>query len=164
MPPQLYFLIGFPGSGKSTMGRRWARKKELAFVDLDAYIEEHAGKTIPEIFAEVGEAGFREQEKVALSQLIATITQPSLIACGGGTPCFHDNLQRMKQAGMTIFLHTPLEFLLQRLSHSQTSRPLFAALTAAERTAKILELYEKRLPCYLQADRVVYQSLDELDV
>lgn len=163
MPPQLYFLIGFPGSGKSTMGKRWARKKELAFVDLDAYIEEVGGMTIPQIFEQVGEAGFREQEKESLAQLIETITQPTLVACGGGTPCFYDNLQRMKQAGTTIFLHTPLDFLLQRLSHSQTSRPLFAALTAEERAVKIMQLYEKRLPCYLQADKIVYRSLDELD-
>ncbi|MEP2025618.1 shikimate kinase, partial [Reichenbachiella sp.] len=96
--PQKIFLIGMPGSGKSTLGKELAEKLGRNFFDLDAEIERMAGWVIPDIFAQVGEDYFRELENSVLLMLIR-LNEPAVIATGGGAPCFYDNIDQMNLAG-----------------------------------------------------------------
>jgi len=94
-----FYLIGFMGSGKSFLGRRLANALQLPFLDLDDYLEEWSGRSIPRIFEESGEEAFRKLESEALRD---TARLPSaVIACGGGTPCFGDNMAWMNAHGIT---------------------------------------------------------------
>lgn len=153
------FLIGFMGSGKTHWGRILAEKRACPFLDLDAFIEENEGKTIAAIFAETGENGFRILERENLLRL-ATLP-PSVVATGGGTPCFFDNMERMKQQGRTIYLKTPPEVLFERLKPERAQRPLLKDLDDAGLQAFIRERLEMREPYYLQADVVLEWGGDE---
>lgn len=116
------FLIGYMGSGKTTVGQNIARIMHLEFIDLDEYIEKKNGKTIPEIFAESGEEVFRELERVALHEVAAMSN--CVIATGGGSPCFFNNMELMKASGTTIYLEVGEEELAHRLFYKGNKRPL----------------------------------------
>ncbi|HTJ14445.1 MAG TPA: shikimate kinase [Dinghuibacter sp.] len=120
----LYFLNGFMGSGKSYWGRRWGKAFDLEFYDLDDVIEQREGMTIREIFEVKGEPAFRRIENEALKTMFEKTN--AIIACGGGTPCFHDNIRRMYRAGITIWLKTPLDALVERLLPERAHRPVIA--------------------------------------
>ncbi len=143
------FLIGFMGSGKTYWGERLAVAWNKPFVDLDEKIEAGEKSTIAEIFARAGEAEFRTIERRYLHQL--AVHSPSIVATGGGTPCFFDNLAWMRAHGAVLFLDVPWEVLLQRLQKDAGRRPL---LTHADAQAVRL-LWQSRLPCYRQANDIV---------
>ncbi len=124
------FLIGFMGSGKSTLGRALAEATGLDFIDLDTYIERRFHANIREIFAREGEAGFRELERRMLEEV--SQFQDVIIACGGGTPCFFDNIHTMNRSGQTVFLEASHSRLLERLKAGRRRRPLIAAMTDDE--------------------------------
>jgi shikimate kinase len=126
------YLIGLPGSGKTTIGRRLAAHYGWEFRDLDVDIVAQAGCTIPEIFAAEGEAGFRQREADALRAVAARPGPPLVLATGGGTPCFHDNLGVLHQTGFTLWLDVPLPELVRRLVRASSTRPLLAATAAHE--------------------------------
>jgi shikimate kinase len=126
------YLIGLPGSGKTTIGRRLAEHYGWEFRDLDADIVAEAGRTVPEIFAAEGEAGFRQREAAALRAVAARPGPPLVLATGGGTPCFHDNLDLLHQSGFTLWLDVPTPELVRRLLRSPTKRPLLTTLEAGE--------------------------------
>lgn len=126
------YLIGMPGSGKTTIGRRLAAHYGWEFRDLDADIVAQAGHTVPEIFAAEGEMGFRQREAAALRAVAARPGPPLVLATGGGTPCFHDNLDLLHQTGFTLWLDVPLPELVRRLLRSATKRPLLTASAAGE--------------------------------
>jgi shikimate kinase len=126
------YLIGMPGSGKTTIGRRLAAHYGWDFRDLDADIVAQAGRTVPEIFAAEGEAGFRQREAAALRAVAARPGPPLVLATGGGTPCFHDNLDVLHQTGFTLWLDVPTPELVRRLLRNPTKRPLLTALPADE--------------------------------
>lgn len=116
------YLIGFMGSGKSYTSKRLAHRLGYPYTDLDELIESRAGKSITNIFAEDGEASFR---KIEAETLRATRIFPTaVIACGGGTPCYHDNISWMNEQGMTVFLDVPAEILEQRLKNEADHRPV----------------------------------------
>ena len=96
------FLTGFMGSGKTYWGRIWSRQLGLDFYDLDELIEKKEGKTISTIFEKEGEDHFRKLEATALKAFAET--ENGIIACGGGTACFNDNMQWMNEQGVTVFL------------------------------------------------------------
>lgn len=121
------YLIGLPGSGKTTIGRRLAARYGREFRDLDADIVIQAGQTIPEIFAAEGEASFRQREAAALRAVATRPGPPLVLATGGGTPCFHDNLAVLQATGFTLWLDVPLPELVRRLARSRNARPLLAA-------------------------------------
>lgn len=157
------FLIGYMGSGKSTLGRRLAKHLNLQFVDMDHYIEERNYKTIPQIFAEEGEAEFRKKERKALEEL-SEFTN-IIIATGGGAPCFFDNIDIMNRAGKTIYLNINPEILAERLLKSKTERPLIKGKTREELVAFIDETLKKRHAFYSQAHYQITHpdvDLDEL--
>jgi shikimate kinase len=113
-----------PGAGKTYWGRRLAIAYGLKFVDLDTFIEEREGKSVTEIFETIGEAGFRINEAEALQDVIADSKSTKIIACGGGTPVFGDNLRLMKETGCVVYLRAELSILAQRLAGELDRRPL----------------------------------------
>jgi shikimate kinase len=125
-------LLGLPGSGKTTIGRQLAAHYGWEFRDLDADIVAEAGRTVPEIFAAEGEAGFRQREAAALRAVAARPGPPLVLATGGGTPCFHDNLAILQATGFTLWLDVPVPELVRRLLRSATKRPLLTTPLAGE--------------------------------
>jgi shikimate kinase len=147
------YLIGMPGSGKSTIGRQLARELLVAFVDLDKEIEKREGKPIKKIFAEQGEDYFRQIESQVLVEWGAS-AENFVMATGGGTPCFHKGIEVINQTGISIFLDVPLHVLLSRLE-KKTDRPLLDSSDESEKKDKLRDLYTSRLKCYRRASVTV---------
>jgi len=143
------YVVGMPAAGKTTLGRKWAAKLKFAFVDLDERIETKAGLTIPQLFAQGGEALFRVWEAKVLRQ--TADYQRVLITTGGGAPAFADNMAWMKTHGLTVFLDVPLPELVRRLLADASERPLFAHQDEATLIQTLQERYAQRLPFYQQA-------------
>lgn len=114
-------LIGFMGCGKSTVGARLAEMLEFQFVDTDTLIEERAGKTIPEIFDECGEGGFRELESAALRSAAETTFQ--VISTGGGIVTVPENASLLKEAGFVVWLNASADAIAARVIGSDTPPP-----------------------------------------
>lgn len=151
------FLIGFMGSGKSYTGKRLAKALKYPFIDLDEWIETKNQQKISEIFAEKGEAAFRLVEQAALKEMLSYTKV--VISCGGGTPCFFDNLDWMKQNGLTIYLKTPVEILVNRLENEKAHRPL---LQKMENLSQFIETkLKEREPFYCNASIIYHQQLEE---
>ncbi len=150
-----FFLVGFMGSGKSHWGKLWAKANQLAFVDLDAVIEENAGKTVADIFELNGEDHFRILEADALRD--CADLQNTIIACGGGTPCFHENMQWMNEHGTTIYIACTSSEILARVLLEKEKRPLLKKLNQAELLFFIEQKVKERAPFYTQA-RLTVQS------
>lgn len=144
------------GCGKSTMGRKLSEYLDLQFVDMDHYIEERNCKTIPQIFAEDGEAEFRKKERKALEEL-SEFTD-TVIATGGGAPCFFDNIDLMNSTGKTIYLNIDPRELADRLLASKTERPLIKGKSRVELVAFIDETLKKRHEFYSQAQYQITES------
>ena len=134
------FLIGMPGSGKSTIGRRAAWEAGVSFLDMDSWIEQQAGMSIPEVFEKYGEAGFRRMEKGALAFL--SMTRPGMISLGGGTAMDQENRKIMRACGSVILLDRPVERILTDLNPE--NRPLLKD----NPEEKLQELYDIRMPVY----------------
>jgi shikimate kinase len=145
------FLIGFMGSGKTHWGRLLSQKLSIPFFDLDAQIAVHTGKSIPEIFATEGEEPFRMQEKDVL-HFITERHESFVMACGGGSPCYFNNIEYMQQSGTTVWINTPLEILFQRLVKEKEMRPLIKELTDEQLESFISKKFADRKIYYEQAD------------
>jgi shikimate kinase len=144
-----FFLIGYMGSGKSTVGEKLAAKLKYNFVDLDKLIESEYQQTIPEIFATKGEAEFRAMENNALKGLIEK--NNLVISCGGGTPCYYDNIELMNSNGITVYLKMSADALVNRLMNSKTKRPLLENKTETELREFVSKQLEKREDIYHKA-------------
>ena len=145
------FLIGFMGSGKSHWGRLLSQKLSIPLFDLDAQVEEYAGKSIAEIFATEGEEHFRMQEKDVL-HIITESHESFVMACGGGSPCYFNNIEYMQQAGTTVWINTALEILFQRLVKEKEKRPLIKELSDEQLKSFISKKFADRKIYYEQAD------------
>jgi len=150
---KILFLTGMPASGKTYWAQVLSAQFKYPSFDLDQQITVHTALSIPELFAR-GATEFRLIEQEVLANLIHLQKQNAIIATGGGTPCFHDNLQLMKKSGKIIFLHTPLHIILQRVLASPGQRPLLKS-GDPDPEATIRTLYFEREPYYLQADMVI---------
>lgn len=146
-------LIGYMGSGKSTLGRKVARKLNYEFLDTDHAIEEQAGMTIAEIFTQKGEAHFRDLEH----QLLVSLKEKDqmVIATGGGMPCFQGNMKVLNELGRTFYLKRSVLELVHRLTHSKKERPLIKNKSSKELTAFIHSNLELRNPFYEQAKYIL---------
>lgn len=152
-PPERVYLCGMPGVGKSTAAAWLAEKLGWTFVDTDEMIRFNTGKSIPEIFEEEGHSAYRIHEKSALWQTFDL--QHAVIATGGGTPCWFDNMERMNTAGITVYLQADLVELCRRLSVSDADRPLFSRLNASQLSLKLYEMQEARAGFYAQSQFVM---------
>lgn len=143
------FLVGYMAAGKTTLGKALARELGYQFIDLDFYIEQRFRKRIPEIFAEMGEPGFRELEARMLRE--AGEFCDTVVSCGGGTPCFADNMEYMNSAGVTVWLDATIERICQRLLIAKVRRPIVEGKDANELPPFIKNHLEARLPYYTLA-------------
>jgi len=152
------FLIGFMGSGKSTLGKKLAAKLKCEFVDLDAVIEHSEGKYIRDIIAEHGESYFRKVESQTLQQLDLV---EKVIATGGGTPYYFDNMDWMKINGIAVYIELDEGVLYSRLKTTNlANRPLLKDLNDEGLRKFIHDKLEERGPYYYQA-QIVYDAMKE---
>ena len=152
------FLVGFMGSGKSTVGRALADEVGWSFVDLDEEIERQEGQTVARIFEDRGEPAFRALESKALAQLVKLVQtgRPHVISIGGGAFLSDENFALVANNGVSIWLDCPLEMVERRLAGSN-HRPL------ARDPQRLRELYQARLPGYAKADyRIAIDSDDPM--
>ena len=144
-----------PAAGKSYWAQKLAAAYGFEYIDLDKVIESAAGKSISAIFSEDGEAGFREKERQALHHLIAHRSQDTIIASGGGTPCYFDNMSLMLQNGTVIYLQTDIDTLLSRLEAGQQERPLLISGHIRERLQHLLHI---RKPVFEKAHHILHSE------
>lgn len=138
-----------PGSGKSTLGRTVAKRLSFDFFDLDTLIVQQAGMSVPDIFARYGEAHFRETERAVLADTQSL--HRAVIATGGGTPCFFDNMDWMNGHGTVVWLDISPAIIASRLTgnlNASRQRPLFAGKSKTEIIETLNEMYRKRKPFY----------------
>ncbi len=138
--PSRIYLLGFMAAGKSTIGKKLAQLLKYHFLDLDAAIQVKTRQSIPEIFAEHGESYFRKIEKECLEETFSH--QNTVIATGGGTPCFFDNLEQMNQKGITLFLYAAPQIICDRLINEKWQRPLVSNL---KNEVQLLDYIESKL-------------------
>lgn len=146
------FLVGLPASGKTTLGKELAEKLGLKFIDLDQLIEQEVEMSIPEYFKFQGEANFRLKEKEALADVCSN-QENFVLSTGGGTPCFHYNMDTMKRKGKVIYLDVnPGDLALRILEEGVEERPIFKSYDQTDLIEEIRSLREKRESFYQQAD------------
>lgn len=150
-------LIGYMGSGKTTVGRALAKELQLPFYDLDWYIENRMRKKVSQIFAEQGEEGFRRIERNMLHEVAEF--ENVIVSCGGGTPCFFDNMEYMNQQGQTVYLQASPEVLYGHLLMGKSVRPLLLGKTREELLVFIKEQLKQREPYYSQARHILNVDL-----
>ena len=147
------FLIGFMGSGKSTIGHHLSRQLGWDFADTDKIIAFQTGLSIPEIFTRHGEPWFREKEREILLSLLSK--DNTVIATGGGMPCFADNMEMMNRTGITVYLRLPPEIIIERLRHGHIDRPLVRNKNPEELKKFVEETLKKREVYYNKAKIIV---------
>lgn len=145
------------GAGKTTVGKELAKALGLPFYDLDWYIETRMRKKVKQIFDEVGEEGFRRIEYNMLHEVAEF--EDVVISCGGGTPCFFDNMDYMNQQADTIYLQATPEVLLQHLKMGKGVRPLLMNKTEEEKLAFMTEQLKVREEFYLKAKHILDVNL-----
>ena len=154
---QPIILLGYMGCGKSTVGRHLAKQLVLPFVDLDDYLSEIHGRSVPNLFLEYGEIGFRKIEKTVLDDLLAS-AQASVLSLGGGTPCYADNMQSVIQSTpYTFYLSPSISTLCHRLYSEKDHRPMISHLTSEDNLQEFIakHIFERKL-FYEQANHLLY--------
>ncbi|MDQ3290665.1 MAG: shikimate kinase [Bacteroidota bacterium] len=153
------YLVGMPGSGKTTLGRQLATHLHLPFIDLDHYIERKEGKSVRKIFEKTGESWFRKTEALALRQATEE-NEKAIIATGGGTPCFEGNMDFINRHGLSIYLQVPVNEILSRMkAEGIAARPLLAGKTDEQLEQFFSETLAKRHQFYAKAN-LTYASLN----
>jgi shikimate kinase len=147
------YLIGMPGSGKSTLGQALADRLSLPFVDLDQEIEKKASASVSDIFASKGEDYFRILESETLTEW-ASKKDDFILATGGGSPCFYNGIDTMNITGLTIFLNVPIAELTARMA-TKTDRPLLHNESGEDLRMRLTILAEERMGIYTQAAIIV---------
>lgn len=146
---QRIFLVGYMGAGKTTLGQTLSRQMNLSFIDLDRSIEQRYRKTVRQIFEDSGEAHFREMEWRMLREVAGV--EDVVIATGGGTPCFHDNMTFMNDAGTTVYLKVSVDELAKRTEVCRYLRPVLQNRSGAELKQFITASLAERSRFYEQA-------------
>lgn len=154
---QRIILIGYMGAGKTTVGKQLADNLGLMFYDLDWYITSRMHRTVAQLFEESGEEGFRKVEHNMLHEVAEF--ENVVLSCGGGTPCFFDNMDYLNQQGETVYLKATPEVLYAHLKMGKTVRPLLLNKTPEEVEAFVKEQLAQREPYYLKAKHVLDVNL-----
>lgn len=154
---QRIIILGYMGAGKTTVGKVLAKDLGLQFYDLDWYIEGRMHKTVPQIFAESGEKGFRDIERNLLHEVAEF--EDVVISCGGGTPCFFDNMDYMNGQGDTVYLKATPDVLYSHLRMGRVERPLLKNKSPEEMKEFIAEQLSQREPYYAKAKHMLDVSL-----
>lgn len=155
-------LIGYMGAGKTTVGKALAKKLSLMFYDLDWYIESRMRKTVKQLFDERGEEGFRKIEHNMLHEVAEF--EDVVLACGGGTPCFFDNMDYLNRQGETVFLKGDPDTIIKHLRMSRGVRPLLLGKSDEELLAYINESLALRTPFYEKAKHTIdIMPMDSFD-
>ena len=157
MGARAVFLVGFMASGKSSVGQELARRLGWKFVDLDARVEVREGKSVPEIFLQRGEAGFRAAETSALEDLTKSLEHDSVVALGGGAFA-QSNIRELLRPWPTVFLQAPADELWRRCAEDPAIRPL------RKDRDQFTRLHAERLPFYQQATLTVDTSAKDPSV
>lgn len=157
------FFIGFMGCGKTYWGRALSKKLQIPFFDLDEKIEEHEEKPISQIFAEDGEEYFRLLEKDVL-HLITESHDMFIMACGGGTPCYYNNIDYLKKSGTVVWINCSVDCLHKRLTAEKDKRPLIKDLTDSQLRTFIQKKYANRKIFYERASIILNEEEINLDV
>lgn len=158
MIDQNIFLIGFMGAGKTSVGKKLAKKMGLTFIDLDEALIIKFGISINEYFAKFGEESFRDEETKMLKETISDLkinNETGVISTGGGLPCFNSNMEQMNKNGVTIYLERPAKELFHRLVNNRSKRPLLLRLNEDELLQFITDSLEKRKLFYRQAKLIL---------
>lgn len=150
-------LIGYMGAGKTTIGKALSDEMNIPFYDLDWYIEARMHRNIKQLFEERGEEGFRKIEQAMLHEVAEN--ENVIIACGGGTPCFFDNMDYMNRQGTTVYLKAIPEVLYAHLKMGKTIRPLLLGKTEEEIGQLIVRQVAERESYYLKAKYVLNINL-----
>ena len=155
-------LIGYMGSGKTTLGKALSKATGMMFYDLDWYIESRMHKSVSQIFSEQGEDAFRKIEYNMLHEVAEF--ENVIISCGGGTPCFFDNIDYLNQQGDVVYLKANPETLCNHLAMAKTERPLLKDKSREELVEYITEHLNERAPFYEKANHILDVSvLDSYD-
>src|SRR5258705_3231181 len=156
------YLIGFMASGKSHWGKQLGQKLNIPFFDMDELIVNAEGRSINEIFARFGEEYFRLKEKGILH--VITEGNPNFVmACGGGSPCYFNNIDYMNQSGTTVWLNTHMNILFQRLQIERDKRPLLKDLSDDQLRSFIIKKFADRKIYYEQAEVIIDDEEISLD-
>ena len=140
------------GSGKTTVGRALARRYGIEHIDLDWRIEQRFCTKIADMFAEIGEEGFRRRERNMLHEVMGM--EDVVVSVGGGTPCFFDNMEQMNASGQTIYLQCDVDVLVERIMRSQNKRPIVANKTKEELIDFVSKHLAERESFYLKAQSI----------
>jgi shikimate kinase len=154
---KIIFIIGFMGSGKTTIGKKLAEELNFYFIDSDSWIEENTKMSVSTIFETKGEAYFRSLESEFIEQL--QIDNPLIISTGGGLPCFNELIDKMKRIGIVFYLKTSEKNILKRLSLDDT-RPLLKNLNDSERKLFITNRLKERDFYYNKAHYIIDANMD----
>tara|TARA_B100001778_G_C18218624_1_gene463369 strand:- start:43 stop:537 length:495 start_codon:yes stop_codon:yes gene_type:complete len=147
------FIVGMPGSGKSTMAKYLCYETSFKYLDLDEEIELKSKKSVSKIFEIDGEESFRVLEKETLDEIIQK-EEKFILATGGGTPSYDDNMEKMNENGITIFLNTSPEILIERISR-KNKRPLFNSTNVREKVSKI---FDERIKFYKRSKHTIINN------
>jgi shikimate kinase len=153
------FIIGYMGSGKSTLGPKLADEMNLPFLDLDHEFESRYKITISDFFSKYGEKQFREIEKNLLFEICNQ--DDFVLATGGGTPCFDRNIEFMNSKGITVYLKVPVEILIKRLKVSPRRRPILKTLDSNDYEKQLQDHLKLREPVYMQAHIIIDGSIHD---
>ena len=154
------FLLGMMGSGKTYWAEKLKKKLKVKTYDLDSLVEMMEEKSIPELFAEDGEEYFRKAEAKMLRMFQEK--EQFILSCGGGTPCFNDNMTWMNKNGITVWIDEPVDVLVLRLITEKEHRPLIKDLSDNELEKFLAQKLKERSPYYSQATyRLSGKDLDE---
>jgi shikimate kinase len=145
----LIFIIGYMGAGKTTLGKQLAERLNYRFYDLDDMFEISTGYSIGSFFEKFGEAAFRQKEREILFNHLDDVQ--TVIATGGGTPCYADNMAIMNQKGMTVFIETGFETIMKRLAGKFHDRPMLKHIPHDQLPSFIREHMKSRLEYYSKA-------------
>ena len=148
----MFFLIGYMCAGKTTIGKQLAQLLKCSFYDLDSIIEHKYNNSIHNIFKIFGEDYFRNIETDVLKELINTKEINAIISCGGGTPCYNNNLELMKNSGIIVYLKVEPQIIVKRINDSDIIRPVVANNSGNNLLDFVTKQLSKREYFYYQAD------------